>query len=79
MNKLFKKVSPTPSSMLIAGLYAVICHAAAVLFIAVRASENLPPPALTYLCAPLLEYTAMSLTAVVIGATLLSLVLRERN
>ena len=79
VNNLFKRVSPTPLSLLIVGLYTVICHATAVLFIAVEASKSLPSAALTYNCVPLLEYTAMSLVAVVVGAMLLYLVLRERK
>ena len=79
MNKLFKTVSPTPLSMLIAGLYAVICHGTFVLLFALEASKSLPAPALTYVCAPMLEHTVMSFTAVVIGAVLLSCVLKERE
>jgi hypothetical protein len=53
--------------LLIYGLFAALCHASAVLFLA-RGELGAPPDLLFHLIFPLLEHSLMSFVLVLLGA-----------
>ncbi len=69
-------LSRASALVLIYGLYAVLCHSIAVFFLAnssgLRSGTAL---ALTY--APMLEYSVMSLTLILVGSLLVEITIRD--
>ena len=75
MHKYIQKFSPTPISVLIRGLYLILCQATFILLFANLSRELLPSELLARRCTAMLEYTAMSLVILIVGAMLLDLTL----
>ena len=62
--------------ILIYGIYSVLCHVVAILF-DVLSSTSVSSNALALRYAPMLEYSVMSFTLVLIGVLLTEITLRD--
>lgn len=78
-NNVFLSISPLSFKMLTYGAFSVVCHLAAISLYFSLYADTLPGTLLVRTGASMIEYSLISIIAILVGALLLQMLESEKN